>query len=108
MNNRFDELAKGMAQSVTRRQALKRFGVGLAGIVLACFGPANEARAGMKSCATNADCGGSQQCCSGTCVSFGDNNNCGGCGIVCSTGTTCKLVNFFAFGGKGHLYECVA
>jgi prepilin-type N-terminal cleavage/methylation domain-containing protein/prepilin-type processing-associated H-X9-DG protein len=32
MNNQLDELAKGLAQSVTRRQALKRFGVGLAGM----------------------------------------------------------------------------
>jgi len=35
MNNRFDELTKTMAQSVTRRGALKRFGVGLAGMALA-------------------------------------------------------------------------
>jgi len=35
MNNQFDELAKGMAQSVTRRGALKKFGVGLAGMALA-------------------------------------------------------------------------
>jgi hypothetical protein len=32
MNNKFDELAKGSAQSATRRQALKKFGVGLAGM----------------------------------------------------------------------------
>ena len=38
MNNRFDELTKSMAQSVTRRAALKKFGVGLAGMALACFG----------------------------------------------------------------------
>ena len=38
MSNKFDELAKGLAQSVTRRQALKRFGVGLGGMALACFG----------------------------------------------------------------------
>jgi hypothetical protein len=38
MHNKFDELAKGLAQSATRRQALKRFGVGLAGMVLTCFG----------------------------------------------------------------------
>src|SRR6266487_1052375 len=31
MNNKFDELTKDMAQSVTRRAALKKFGVGLAG-----------------------------------------------------------------------------
>src|SRR5438445_5946334 len=38
MSNQFDELAKGLAQSVTRRQALKKFGVGIAGMALACFG----------------------------------------------------------------------
>jgi hypothetical protein len=35
MNNKFDELAKGLAQSVTRRQALKRFSLGLAGMTIA-------------------------------------------------------------------------
>jgi hypothetical protein len=60
MNNKFDELTKAMAQSVTRRQAFKKFGLGLAGMVLACFGLANRAEAGPKKygspCATNADC----------------------------------------------------
>jgi hypothetical protein len=46
MNNKFDELAKGLAESVTRRQAFKRFGVGLAGMVLACLGLPNNAEAG--------------------------------------------------------------
>ncbi len=50
MNNKFDELAKGLAQSVTRRQALKRFGLGLAGMALACFGLANDTQAGSKAC----------------------------------------------------------
>ena len=45
MNNKFDELAKGLAQSTTRRQALKKFGVGLAGMALACFGLAGVAEA---------------------------------------------------------------
>src|SRR6516162_4722632 len=45
MNNKFDELTKSMAQSVTRRAALKKFGVGLAGMALACFGLANKAKA---------------------------------------------------------------
>ena len=35
MNNKLDELTKAMAQSVTRRAALKKFGVGLAGMALA-------------------------------------------------------------------------
>ena len=45
MNNKFDELTKQMAQSVTRRAALKKFGLGLAGMALAAFGLANKARA---------------------------------------------------------------
>ena len=48
MNNKFDELAKGLAQSVTRRQAFKRFGVRLAGMALACFGLADGAGAGTR------------------------------------------------------------
>src|SRR5213594_4456633 len=55
MNNQFDsprcravaagELTKGLTQSVTRRTALKKFGVGLAGMALACFGLLNTASA---------------------------------------------------------------
>ena len=45
MSNKFDELAKGLAQSVTGRQPrrLSGFGVGLAGTALACFGLAEAA-----------------------------------------------------------------
>jgi len=50
MNNKFDELTKNLAQSVTRRAALKTFGVGLAGMALACFGLANKGEAGNKDC----------------------------------------------------------
>ena len=45
MNDTFDELARSMAQSVTRRAALKKFGFGLASIVLATLGLANKAEA---------------------------------------------------------------
>jgi hypothetical protein len=45
MNEKFDELAKGMAQSVSRRGALKRFGLGLAGIALAALGLVEKAHA---------------------------------------------------------------
>ena len=66
MNNKFDELTKSMAQSVTRRAALKKFGVGLAGMALTCFGLANKAEAGgckgpYERCEHNS------QCCSGNC-----------------------------------------
>ena len=50
MNNQFDELTKGLAQSVTRRGALKKFGVGLAGIALATLGLANKAEARSSRC----------------------------------------------------------
>ena len=50
MNDKFDELTKSMAQSVTRRGALKKFGVGLAGIALATLGLANNAEAGHNGC----------------------------------------------------------
>ena len=48
MNTQFDELTKSLAQSVTRRAALKKFGVGLAGMALACFGLANKAAANNR------------------------------------------------------------
>ena len=49
MNNKFDQLAKSVAQSVTRRGALKKFSVGLATMALACFGLANKAEAGRST-----------------------------------------------------------
>jgi len=45
MNTKFDELTKQMAQSITRRAAMKKFGIGLAGMALACFGLANKSEA---------------------------------------------------------------
>ena len=48
MNNSFDELAKNLDQSATRRAALKKFGVGLAGVVLATLGLANKAEVDTK------------------------------------------------------------
>ena len=67
MNHKFHELTKSLAQSVTRRAALKKFGVGLAGLALACFGLANPAHAGKK-CSTNADCSSGEACCNGSCM----------------------------------------
>lgn len=72
MNNKFDELTKSMAQSVTRRAALKKFGVGLAGMALACFGLVNQAKAvGNRCCSTDADCGRNQWCVYGGCCESG-------------------------------------
>jgi hypothetical protein len=44
MNDKFDELTKNMAQSVTRRSALKTLGHSLGGLALTRFG-LNEAQA---------------------------------------------------------------
>ena len=69
MNNKFDELTKSVAQSVTRRAALKKFSVGLAGMAVACFGLANVARGEKaKTCATNSDCHSGQFCSNGVCT----------------------------------------
>ncbi len=69
MNNQFDELAKALAQSVTRRAALKRFGVGLATFALAAIGVAPSAQAGKPiggglyaPCQTDSDCKNSLVC----------------------------------------------
>ena len=67
MNNKFDEFAKGLAQSVTRRAALKKFGAGLAGIALVILGLANKSEAGGRR-PPGADCTNSRQCASGVCV----------------------------------------
>jgi hypothetical protein len=61
MNNKFDELTKGMAQSATRRQALKKFGLGLAGMALACFGLASRAEARLQ-CPPDCPCDRKDPC----------------------------------------------
>jgi hypothetical protein len=70
MNKQFDELAKSLARSVTRRAALKKFGVGLAGMALACFGLTNLAQA-AKRCSTNGNCRAGEVCCNGSCMDDG-------------------------------------
>ncbi len=90
-NNKFDELAKGMAQSVTRRQALKKFGVGLAGMALACFGLPSRAMAGdaakRKRCAGKcAPCGpGLPPCCKGLYCPGSLGGLCLAPGVICLT-----------------------
>lgn len=70
MNNKFDQLTKGVAQSVTRRQALKRFGFGLAAMALTCFGLSGKAAQSClpsgSFCQNGAGAAGDQcgKCCS--------------------------------------------
>jgi len=68
MNNQFDELAKNLAQSVTRRAALKKFGIGLAGMALVWFGLTHKAGARTTNCLPAGNrCHEGNQCCSGLC-----------------------------------------
>jgi Cys-rich repeat protein len=92
MNDKFDELAKGMAQSVTRRGALKKFGVGLAGIALATLGLANKAGA-AQPCNSDADCPNGKVCKSGICTK------------IRFTGCDCGV---YGFGCPPHDYNCMA
>jgi len=50
MANQFDELSKALASGVSRREALRRFGVGLAGALLASAG-VRKASAAPSACA---------------------------------------------------------
>jgi hypothetical protein len=71
MTNKFDEMAKALAQAATRRQALKRFSLGMGGMALACFGLANKAAATSKTCLSiYSPCTRDGECCSGICHSL--------------------------------------
>jgi hypothetical protein len=71
MHDKFDELTRSMAQSVTRRGALKKFGFGLAGLALASLGLANKAEATPQCLPSGAPCHKpddfDEKCCSGYC-----------------------------------------
>ena len=85
MNNKFDELTKALAGSVTRRAALRKFGVGVAGVVLAILGLAPRAQADKAP--FRCRCGELNYGCDPTkpsfydCVSYcGETNSKHGCG----------------------------
>jgi len=94
MNDKFDELTKSLAQSVTRRAALKRFGVGLAGMAMASFGLASKAapaKGSLCSCSSNSDCPNGYHCLGGECFPNWCNPSTDPCccykkGKACATG----------------------
>ncbi len=74
MNKQFDEITKSIAQAVTRRAALKKFGVGLAGMALACFGLADKTEAQTACLPAGYQCAKNSDCCSGHCKAHPDKN----------------------------------
>jgi len=87
MNDRFDELAKAMAQPIGRRAALKRFGVGLAAFALAATGLAPSAQAGNRG--PGESCKSTSQCQTGLrCIRLGICSS-GGVGSSCATTADC-------------------
>ena len=58
MDKQLDELSKSLAEGVSRRQALREFGIGLAGVLLAAVGIGSS----RTACAQ-----GTVQCCTWTC-----------------------------------------
>ena len=67
MNTKFDELTKSLAQSVTRRAALKKFTLGLTGMALSCLGLANNGQAQTGCLPSGSVCKVHNDCCSGKC-----------------------------------------
>ena len=96
MDKQFDELSKSLAEGgISRREALRKFGFGLAGVLLASLGIAGPVRA--AGCIDSSDCPSHHLCCNGQCVPENNNQNCGGCGNRCPKGTSCKSINGFGY-----------
>jgi len=92
MGKQFDDFSKSLAEEgVSRKEALRKIGVSLAGVLLATMGLSGKALSRGGYCTTNADCKVGDGCCSGTCIPWG-NDNCGYCGAVCPKGTHCIAV----------------
>ncbi len=68
MNDKFDELARGLAQSVTRRDALQRFTVGIGSLLLAALGLPRSAEARGNCKPSGRRCQSNYDCCSGLCI----------------------------------------
>ena len=90
MDNQFDELSKSLAEGVSRREALRKFGLGIAGVLLATLGLSRAASAapcpkGQVHCGNGKDgicCPYGYYCSNGAC--YPD------CAILgCPTGYSC-------------------
>jgi hypothetical protein len=104
MSDKFDELAKALAQPVARRDALKRFGVSVAAFELAALGLTNDAQAGTRGigqkCSSNSQCQSGLWCVRGVCSTNGAP------GSQCSTHADCGKGLVCRYSGGLHLLEC--
>ena len=83
MENRFDTFSKSLAESVSRRDTLRRLGAVFAGVVLSPLA-LGTARAGGPGCPPDL------RWCGEYCADlYWDNANCGACGNVCPPQFAC-------------------
>jgi len=78
MAHQFDELAKALAEGISRREALRRVGGGLAGVVLALFG-ASAVDAAPPCRAMGKPCKHDEDCCGAGVTAICVNRRCTGC-----------------------------
>src|SRR5262245_41679888 len=130
MTHPWDEFSKSLAESVPRRESLRRLGVVLAGAFLGPLGTASAASMGKSSrgkdpCQTFCKCRNKSQqnaclaacracnrdtgrvcgaCGDHTCANGGDTHNCGACGRVCAPPGLNEVVTCVA--GQC-VYQCV-
>jgi hypothetical protein len=98
MDNRFDELTKSLAEGVSRREALRRLGGGLAGALLASLGLAGVAQgASARDCSITCSNfyppGPARAQCNQVCKKCSNTNNLcpsGGGTICCESGHCCN------------------
>ena len=71
MDKQFDELSKSLAEGVSRREALRKFGFGLAGVLLAAVGLRSKAGANPGCFHNGHHCTRDSECCSNLCFHSG-------------------------------------
>ena len=106
MGHLFDEFSKSLAESVPRRESLRRLGAVFAGAVLgplvlgtAWAGGTEPSVHGGAAGAIDRNGGKCSACptgltnCGGICADLDfDNANCGACGVVCDANYSCQGV----------------